>query len=208
MKQMSNKKEMKVKYKDFIDFEPEILKYLTDEQHFTSLKYKPIIAALRYKPMTPKEIHELYYNEDSKEYSCSIKSIYRYLEKLEEVDLVRVGGYRITEGKRVSENLYMRTAVIFSKTNINPNHPAAVKKRNVTKENLRVILEEISKAEIKDYEKFKEIIDNWLLYELQYSREIMKEVPASEKLKEKFGKLDMEFINYLNDFAARLFSCA
>jgi hypothetical protein len=202
---MSNKKEMKGKYKDFIDFEPEILKYLTDEQHFTTLKYKPIIVALRNKPMTPKEIHELYYNEDSKEHACSIKSIYRYLEKLEEADLIRVAGYRITEGKRVTENLFLRTAKIFSKRNINPNHPLAVKKRNMTKENLRVILEETSNSEIKDLEKFKEIIEKWLLYEIQYNREIMKQVPNSERLKERFSKLDMEFINYLNEFAARMF---
>jgi len=202
---MSNKKEMKGKHKDFIDFEPEILIYLTDEQHFTSLKYKPIIVALRNNPMTPKEIHKLYFNEDSKEYACSIKSIYRYLEKLEEADLIRVAGYRITVGKRVTENLYLRTAKIFSKININPNHPLAVKKRNMTKENLQVVLEEILDSEIKDFEKFKEIIEKWLLYELQYSREIMKQVPTSKRLEERFGKLDMEFINYLNEFAARMF---
>lgn len=202
---MTSKKEMKGEYKDFIDFEPEILKYLTDDQHLTTLKYKPIIEALRKKPMTPKEIHELYYNDDSKEYACSIKSIYRYLEKLVEVDLIRVAGHRITEGKRVTENLYMRTAKIFHKKNINPNHPEAIKKRDLTKENLRVILEEISDSEIKDFEKYKEIIEKWLLYELQYSREIMKQVPTSDRLKDRFSELDLEFINYLNEFAARMF---
>ncbi|NPE09875.1 MAG: helix-turn-helix transcriptional regulator [Asgard group archaeon] len=201
---MSNKKEMKGNHKDFIDFEPEIIKFLTDEQHFTTLKYQPIIAALRNKPMTPKEIHELYYNEDSKAYTCSIKSIYRYLEKLEDADLIRVAGYRITEGKRVSENLFLRTAQIFSKKNVNPNHPSAVKKRNMIKENLRVILEETSDSDIKDFEGFKEIIEKWLLFEIQYSREIVKKIPSSERLKDRFSKLDMEFINYLNEFASRI----
>jgi hypothetical protein len=73
------------------------------------------------------------------------------------------------------------------------------------KENLQAILEEISDSEIKDFEKYKEIIEEWLLHELQYSREIMKQVPTSDRLKERFSSLDLEFINYLNDFAARMF---
>jgi hypothetical protein len=205
VEKMSSKKRAAGKFKDFIDFKPDIIKYLSAEQHFTVQKYKPIVAALRKKPLTPKEILELYYNEDSKEYSCSIKSIYRYLEKLEEAELITVAGHRITEGKRVSENLYMRTALVFTKKSINPKHPAAVRKRNMTKESLQVILEELSDLEIKDYEKFNDVIEKLLLLELDYSRAITDKLPKSVRLVDQYKKNDMEFMNYLNDFAARLY---
>ena len=47
----------------------------------------------------------------------------------------------------------------------------------------------------------KEIIEKWILFEIQYSREIVKKIPTSDRLKERFSKLDMEFINYLNEFS-------
>ena len=63
--------------------------------------------------MTTKEIHDLYIDDETKNHTYTIKTIYRYLEILEEIDLVKIGGHRITEGMRLAEKLYTRTANIF-----------------------------------------------------------------------------------------------
>ncbi|NHJ87536.1 MAG: hypothetical protein FK734_18895, partial [Asgard group archaeon] len=78
--------------KDFIEKESEIIVNITPEQMKIANKYGIITSALREKPMTVKEIRDLYYDEENKKHQYSLKTIYRYIEKLEEASLVIVAG--------------------------------------------------------------------------------------------------------------------
>ncbi|MHA1186221.1 MAG: hypothetical protein ACTSSK_04990 [Candidatus Heimdallarchaeota archaeon] len=108
--------EEKPKYKDFIEHEPEIVKFLDPKDTELANKHIRIIKALREKHMTVKEIHDLYIDQDTNKHTYTIKTIYRYLEKLEELNLIIVSGHRLTKGNRLPEKLYARTANIFFKS--------------------------------------------------------------------------------------------
>ncbi|NPD90739.1 MAG: helix-turn-helix transcriptional regulator, partial [Asgard group archaeon] len=100
-------KKVDKKFKDYIDYEPPVIKFLNGEQTKLAEEHLKIIKALRInKHMTAKEIHDLYIDEETSKPTYTIKTIYRYLEKLEETDLVKISGHRMTEGKRLSEQLY------------------------------------------------------------------------------------------------------
>ena len=109
-------------FKDVITYEPVGLKIIDDEKGLQVLKDPnlfPIVAILRQKPMTVKEI-EIAYSEEAKKYDThepkSDKTIYRYLKTLEEAGLVRPAGQRVVIGKTATETLFSRTAHIFLTT--------------------------------------------------------------------------------------------
>jgi DNA-binding transcriptional ArsR family regulator len=109
-------------YKDIITYEPRGLKIVDDEKGLQILKDPnlfPIIAILRKKPMTVKEI-EAAYSEEAKKHDThapkSDKTIYRYLKTLEEAGLVTPAGQRVVIGKTATETLFSRTAHIFLTT--------------------------------------------------------------------------------------------
>jgi len=90
-------------YQDYITFKPQALIFLSDKGTDLVHEHSLIISGLRKRPMTVKEIHNLYYDIDNNKHTKAIKTIYRYLEKLEEEGLVTVAGHRITEGVRVAD---------------------------------------------------------------------------------------------------------
>lgn len=106
-------------FKDIITYEPVGLKIIDDEKGVQILKdpnLYPIVAILRQKPMTVKEI-EAAYSAEAKKYDThepkSDKTIYRYLKTLEEAGLVTPAGQRVVIGKTATETLFSRTAHIF-----------------------------------------------------------------------------------------------
>ncbi|MHA1307742.1 MAG: hypothetical protein ACTSQN_10680, partial [Candidatus Heimdallarchaeota archaeon] len=133
----------KPKYKDFIEHEPEIVRFLNTEDTELTKKYIRIIKALREKHMTVKEIHDLYIDEETKKHTYTIKTIYRYLEKLEDADLIIVSGHRLTKGNRLPEKLYARTANIFFKSQEEKTSPEAIEKRKDMIKKIYGILNEV-----------------------------------------------------------------
>jgi len=106
-------------YQNIVDFKPVILKVLSDEKTRKLLEnpnYEMIIPILRKGPMTVQEITQAFNkmaeNSDSIE-EKSDKSIYRYLNALEEIGVVATAGQRVVMGKTATEKLYMRTARVF-----------------------------------------------------------------------------------------------
>lgn len=106
-------------FKDVITYDPVGLKIIGDEKGVQTLKdpnLYPIVAILRKKPMTVKEI-EIAYSEEAKKYNThepkSDKTIYRYLKTLEAAGLVIPAGQRVVIGKTATETLFSRTAHIF-----------------------------------------------------------------------------------------------
>jgi len=194
----------KSKYKDFIEHESEVVKFLDPKDTELANKHIRIIKALREKNMTVKEIHDLYIDEDTNKHTYTIKTIYRYLEKLEEANLVIISGHRLTQGNRLPEKLYARTANIFFKSQDEKTSPEAIEKRENMTKNLYDILSEIGDSSIIDYQAFEEIISLKLDLELKYIKEVIKKVPDNEKLTEIFSRSDIGSVNYLNEFAGDL----
>jgi Fe2+ or Zn2+ uptake regulation protein len=99
-------------YEDYIIDKPERF-MLKHESIFTQAKEQQIIlTALSEGNMTVKEIHDLYTLPDGK-HSKTLKTIYRYMDTLEQIGLVKLAGHRKTKGKRSLEKLYCRTAKVF-----------------------------------------------------------------------------------------------
>ena len=99
-------------YEDYIIDQPERFK-LKHESVLTQAKeHQIILNALSEGNMTVKEIHDLYTLPDGK-HSKTLKTIYRYMDILEQLGLVKLAGHRKTKGKRSLEKLYCRTAKVF-----------------------------------------------------------------------------------------------
>lgn len=112
------------KIQDVVNYKPAFLKVISDEKTLKALidpSYEKIITILRKKPKTVQEI-TADYNALAK--MCHLteprtdKTIYRYLKALEELELVIPAGHRVVIGKTASENLYMCTARIFQRKDI------------------------------------------------------------------------------------------
>ncbi|MHA2244220.1 MAG: hypothetical protein ACXADY_04585 [Candidatus Hodarchaeales archaeon] len=107
------------KYQDVIDYKPVILKVIKGEKSSKLLEnpnYGIMLPILRKGPMTVQEITKAF-NEIAKNSSSinkkSFKSIYRYLNALEEVGVVATAGQRVVMGKTATEKLFSRTARVF-----------------------------------------------------------------------------------------------
>ena len=190
-------------YKDYIDFKPKAMSFLNNEQTELGIKYGVIIKALREKCMTAKEIHDLYIDEDTKKHTCTLKTIYRYLERLEEADIVKICGHRITKGKSLSEKLYSRTAKTFFKSMDHKRSPKAMKNRKDAMKKIHLVLGEVSEKPIISVKEFENIFNQFINSEIISFEKIAKTATDSDKLQNMYSELDIDYINYINDMAAR-----
>jgi hypothetical protein len=101
-------------YEDFVTVKPELVKILTKEQMDLALEHMDILRDLATKNLTVKEIHSLFWDSSKKEYTKTIKTIYRYMDTLEEKGLVKIAGHRKPADSRMTEKLYCRTAMVFT----------------------------------------------------------------------------------------------
>jgi hypothetical protein len=93
--------------------EPETLLVLETSKLDLVKEYKKILWGMMDQYFSAKDMHELYFDPQSKKYERGLKTIYRYIEKLQEEGLIKEAGQRMTEGSRAVETLYCRTAKIF-----------------------------------------------------------------------------------------------
>ncbi|MFW9851063.1 MAG: hypothetical protein ACFFF4_18205, partial [Candidatus Thorarchaeota archaeon] len=80
----------KPEYEDFVTGKPELVRILTQEQMDLATEHMDILKELVRKNLTVKEIHTLFWDSSKQEYSKTIKTIYRYMDALEETGLVKV----------------------------------------------------------------------------------------------------------------------
>ncbi len=198
------KKEDK-KFKDYIDYESPIIKFLNGEQTKLAEEHLKIIKALRInKHMTAKEIHDLYIDEETKKHTYTIKTIYRYLEKLEETDLVKISGHRMTKGKRLSEQLYTRTANIFFKAKKEEVYPEHAEKRKESLKKLHIVLQEIDDSPVIDYKEFENLLIQKFEYEQEFNKSVVEVISKNKVLTDLYGNMDIDYVNYINDLASTL----
>ncbi len=104
----------KPEYEDFVTVKPELVKILTKEQMDLAMEHMDILRELATKNLTVKEIHVLFWDSSKKKYTKTIKTIYRYMDTLEEGGLVKVAGHRKPADSRMTEKLYCRSARVFT----------------------------------------------------------------------------------------------
>ena len=108
--------EQPINYQDIITYKPKILGVYSRELIPVYKENHTIINGLKKENellyLTVKEIHE-FYRDDEGKYTKSLKTIYRYLEKLKEVGYIVEGGRRVTENKRNTEFLYCLKAELL-----------------------------------------------------------------------------------------------
>lgn len=100
-------------YEDYITGKPEGFRLINNKVMITAKKHTEILHALKTGNLTVKEIYETYKRPDGK-YTKTLKTVYRYLDTLEQLDLIMVAGHRKYKGARSLEKLYCRTAKVFS----------------------------------------------------------------------------------------------
>lgn len=102
-------------HQDIVTYQPVILKVLSDKKALKLLddpSYYALISFLRPGPMTVEDIEKAYQETENPK---SDKTIYRYLKNLEKVGIVVPGGQRVIMGQTATQKLFMRTAFIFER---------------------------------------------------------------------------------------------
>ncbi|NHJ32268.1 MAG: helix-turn-helix transcriptional regulator [Asgard group archaeon] len=198
------KKEDK-KYKDYLDYNPPVIKFLNAEQTKLAEEHLKIIKALRInKHMTAKEIHDLYIDEETMKPTYTIKTIYRYLEKLEEADLVKISGHRMTVGKRLSEQLYTRTGNIFFKAKKEEVHPDVKEKKKGFHKKLHTVLQEISDSSVIAFNDFDNLLTQKSDFEQEFNKSVVERISKNKVLTKLYSEMDIDEVNYINDLISLL----
>ena len=100
-------------FKDFITYEMAVTKSVDKNQWSLLVEHEKIFNLLRDNPLTVKEIHNAFYIKEKSTHEFSINTLYRYLKKLQDFDLIVVAGHRTIEGERSPERLYSRSSSIY-----------------------------------------------------------------------------------------------
>lgn len=110
----SNPSAIHAEYTDVFIKKPAVLLKISPEQQQVMKDHSIIMNYLQdQENSTVKEIHSFFFDPAIKKYSKSLKTIYRYMEILENAGLVQVSGYRKPNSSNITEKLYSRTAVLF-----------------------------------------------------------------------------------------------
>lgn len=187
-------------HKDFSTYTPKKLKYLTPEQEELADMHLLIIRNLRKQEMTAKEIHNLYYDEKTQKPTKTLKTIYRYLEKLESEGIVAITGHRITKGSRVAEKLYGRTSQLFIRQSA---------ESEMCEEHNRELAEiftkftcTIFKVKKPDLEAFKEVFFDFFTQLSKEFPEVLETVSRNDELADYLGKSEIQRGIYVLDLSA------
>ena len=192
-------------FKDYIDYDTPIIKFLDGEQTKLAEEHLIIIKALRInKNMTAKEIHDLYIDEETKKHRYTIKTIYRYLEKLEEADLVKISGHRMTVGKRLSEQLYTRTGNIFFKAKKEEVYPDVKEKKKDFHKKIHTVLQEISDSPVIEFKDFDNLLSQKSDFEQAFNKSVVEVISKKKVLTELYSEMDIDEVNYINDLVSLL----
>jgi len=198
---MSDKKKKEVETCDYSDIKPEPIKFLAKNEIGVVVEYDIIIKALRKTNMTTKDIHNLYYNEEKKEHTYTIKTIYRYVEKLLKAGLIQETGYRITKGTRLCEKLYGVTANIFYSKFVDGED--SWWEQDIGKEwskKLSVIIGELFETQDIDHDAFYEIFQIFAESQYKIIFESLEKSKDNQKIADIYSSVNIEKVNKLNNY--------
>jgi Fe2+ or Zn2+ uptake regulation protein len=183
-------------YKDFITFTPDNVRFISRNTKELADKHYKIVKSLRKKPMTVKELHSLFYNKETRKYSRTRKTIYRYLDRLENAGIVTVVGHRITDGSRVAEKLYARTAKVFFMENIEITPELRKKEANT----LMRFFSKIFLVEKGKEESLSVLLNKFLEIQPKYIKRLFNQTKEDHELAELIAQTDIDTLQCLSDF--------
>lgn len=187
-------------YQDYSNFTPEKLIFLSPEQEKLTEDHLIIIRNLRKQEMTAKEIHTLYYDEEENTHTKTLKTIYRYLEKLEKGGIVTITGHRITKGSRVAEKLYGRTAQVFIRKSAVSG--MCEEENNEYADILTKFMCTRFGVENPDISSFKQFFLNFFKYLTEEFPEVFNSFSRNEEITEFLTSNDIQKGNYVLDLTA------
>jgi len=196
---MSDKKPKKPETEDYFSYKPKALKYLTKEEMRVVGDYYIIMQALRKKCMTAKDIRKLYYDKEKDAFGYTIKTIYRYIEKLEKVGLIIESGYRITKGTRISEKLYCRAANLFYEK-VEEGEKSWYERPDGKEflNSLGILISVLLEKPDFDHKAFYELFKNFAIEKDGVVLEVIGTASENPEIAELYTKLDIEKVNKLN----------
>ena len=186
-------------YEDYIVNTPERAKILPEEIYYQAKEHTTILRALTHGNMTVKEIHELYMLPNGK-YSKTLKTIYRYLEILDQLKLVMVAGHRKYEGKRTLEKLYCRTAKIFFTDD--PSKKERWLETDEGKQYLDIITDTywaLSGKKEGDKSELYEIIKKHFIQQHKYNNQMIHKIMEDKELSDQMDQYNFDQIGYALD---------
>ena len=202
----ASRKRQYMSSRDIIDFNQASVKFIKDDETIKSLTnpiYRPILLILREGIKTAEEIEEELRSKDKyKDISGktpSLKTIYRHLKALSDVDLVIQAGVRIIDRKEeekppVTQKLFARTAKFFyldSKSK-KTSEPKNIQKRVKIITELFALTQKLDKSA---NEKLKDILTEIYSKTTKESDKLFKEFP--EELAEIAGNLPLDELQLL-----------
>ncbi|MFX1511753.1 MAG: winged helix-turn-helix domain-containing protein [Promethearchaeota archaeon] len=189
-----------MEFQDIVTKKPIAFKFIWDKDTDKLLddpNYFPIIKVLRKGPMTFKELERAYNKEAEPK---SVKTLYRYLKKLEELDIVIPVGQRVVIGKKVTETLYGRTAGAFFSPGEKGSWWKSEKGKDLARQ-LGILVSKATNKKAPSPDCLQEIIIRFV----REKQAILEALAESEKVSEFFWDGDFDEYLKLTDYVA-LFS--
>jgi Fe2+ or Zn2+ uptake regulation protein len=180
---------------EFIAFRPKRFLLTTPQQFEIGKEHSIILTALTEGNMSVKEIHDLYKLPDSKKHTLTLKTIYRYMDLLEEAGLVKVAGYRKYPNKRTTEKLYCRTArVFFNRSNELKEQWLTTEEGQEYIESLAQIIWRLKHTETQPPEALKTLLTKYIQETHTQVNRIIDTITTDEKLAKILDKQKLSHI--------------
>ena len=189
----------------YITYKPQNVKLVSKEELDLIKEHYLIISALRNTVMSVKDIHNLFQDQKTGDYTYTLKTIYRYLEKLEAAGIVTAAGYREKKGTRSCEKVYCRTAKIFC-PEIEEEDLDWWELENGEQyaQIFRITLAELLQTSEPDKESFNKLFKQLNLQQLKVRKELFEKATSNEELADSLGQLDITKLNSIVDLASVL----
>ena len=174
--------------------DPEILKILTDKNHY------PILKLLKTEVSTVRELEERY--EETTGKKKSNKTIYRYLKTLEDAKLVQPVGQLVTPGKTATETIYGRTAhAFYMKPQDEKNYYESEIGQRVLK-HLALLLKPVFNYKNVDLPKFTRVMHEHMVKGEEKLEEIAEEM--GDQMAEELRGTNLDEINHILKLASTI----
>ena len=189
----------------YITYKPQNVKFVSKEELDIIKEHYPIISALRNTVMSVKDIHNLYQDQKTGDYSFTLKTIYRHLEKLESAGIVTAAGYREKKGTRSCEKVYCRTAKIFY-PEIEEEDTKWWELENGEQyaQIFRMTLAELLQTSEPDKKRFNELFKKLNLLQTKTKKELLKKAENNVQLADSLSQIDIDRLNSIADLASVL----
>ncbi|UCG89586.1 MAG: hypothetical protein JSU57_03685 [Candidatus Heimdallarchaeota archaeon] len=192
-------------YRFYITHKPKNVKLVSKEELDLIKEHYLIITALRNKAMSVKDIHNLYQDQKTGNYTYTLKTIYRHLEKLEDAGIVIAAGYREKIGSRSCEKVYCRTAKIFyPKFEEEDLEWWELEDGEKYAQIFRVTLAELLQTSEPDKESFDKLFKRLNILQNKTKKDLVEKAGSNSDFADFLGQIDVNKLNYIADLASIL----